>query len=131
MQSLQLTSSDFAALAGLVSRLQDEDGLLSPGIDVLGRAGHAAQGRGRVDARGDPLVATARGDGRRRARLRELATGRLTCATGDAVAQPRPELMMRAQAARPVARRVAVEGGTTELTVTVSGDAMLENLKAR
>ena len=32
VQSLQLTSSDFAALAALVSRLQEEDGLLVSGI---------------------------------------------------------------------------------------------------
>ena len=57
--------------------------------------------------------------------------GRVTVTTGDHSPIPRQEMMMRAQAAPAGGAPVAVEGGTTELTVTVTGDAMLDNLKPR
>jgi len=130
VQSLQLTSGDFAALAGLVSRLQDEDGLLISGMtfSVSPDARRKAEdGLMREAIRAWQQRAATAADALGYASWK---TGRLSVTTGDAVAPPRP-YEMRAQASAAGAAPVAVEGGTTELTVRVSGDAMLENLKAR
>jgi len=131
VQSLQLTSSDFAALAGLVSKLQEDDGLLVSGIafSVLPETRRKAE---------DALTREAIRSWQQRATTASDALGfgswrpgRITVSTGDFVPQPRPEMMMRAQAATAGGAPVAVEGGVTELTVTVSGDALLDNAKPR
>ena len=131
VQSLQLTSSDFAALAGLVSKLQEDDGLLVSGIafSVLPETRRRAE---------DALTREAIRSWQQRATTASDALGfgswrpgRITVSTGDFVPQPRPEMMMRAQAATAGGAPVAVEGGVTELTVTVSGDALLDNAKPR
>jgi len=131
VQSLQLTSNDFAALAGLISRLQEDDGLLISGIafSVLPESRRKAE---------DALTREAIRSWQQRATTAADALGfagwrpgRITVSTGDFVAQPRPEMMMRAQAAAVGGAPVAVEGGITELTVTVSGDALLESTKPR
>jgi predicted secreted protein len=130
VQSLQLTSTDFAALATLISRLQDDDGLLVSGISFS----VSPETRRKTE---DTLTREAIRSWQQRAATAADAlgyaswrAGRVTVTTGDAAAVPRPEIMMRAQAA-PAGAPVAVEGGTTELTVTVTGDALLDNLKAR
>jgi len=131
VQSLQLTSTDFAALAALISRLQDEEGLLISGMgfSVFPETRRKAE---------DALTREAIRSWQQRAATAADAlgyaswrAGRVTVTTGDAIAVPRSEIMMRAQAAPAGGAPVAVEGGTTELTVTVTGDAMLDNLKAR
>jgi len=131
VQSLQLTSSDFAALAALVSRLQEDDGLLVSGIafSVLPETRRKTE---------DALTREAIRSWQQRAATAADALGfgswrpgRITVSTGDFIAQPRPEIMMRAQAAPAGGAPVAVEGGVTELTVTVTGDALLDNAKLR
>lgn len=131
VQSLQLTSTDFAALAALISRLQDEDGLLISGM------GFSVSPETRRKAE-DALTREAVRSWQQRAATAADAlgyaswrAGRITVTSGDALAVPRPEILMRAQAAPAGGAPVAVEGGTTELTVTVTGDALLDNLKAR
>lgn len=131
VQSLQLASADFAALAALISRLQDEDGLLLSGLGFS----VSPESRRKTE---DALTREAIRSWQQRAATAADAlgyaswrAGRISVTTGDAAAVPRPELMMRAQAAQAGAPPIAVEGGTTELTVTVSGDALLDNLKPR
>jgi predicted secreted protein len=131
MQSLQLTSTDFAALAALVTRLQDEDGLLISGMSFT----IAPETRRKAE---DALTREAIRSWQQRAATAADAlgyaswrAGRITISAGDGVPVPRQDMMMRAQAAQPAGAPVAVEGGTTELTVKVSGDALLDNLKAQ
>jgi predicted secreted protein len=131
VQSLQLTSTDFAALAALISRLQDDDGLLISGM------GFTVSPETRRKAE-DALMREAIRSWQQRAATAADAlgygswrSGRITVTTGDAAPVPRPEMMMRAQAAPAGGAPVVVEGGTTELTVTVTGDALLDNLKSR
>jgi predicted secreted protein len=131
VQSLQLTSTDFAALAALISRLQDEDGLLISGM------GFSVSPETRRKAE-DALTREAIRSWQQRAATAADAlgyaswrAGRITVMSGDHAPIPRQEMMMRAQAAPAGGAPVAVEGGTTELTVTVTGDAMLDNLKSR
>ena len=130
-QSVSLTSTDFPALAALVTRLQDEDGLLVSGMSFsiapdTRRKAEDALTREAIRAwqQRAATAADALGYGTWRA-------GRLTVAAGDMMVQPRQEMMMRAQAGAPAAPPIAVEGGSTEITVTVSGDAQLDNLKPR
>jgi predicted secreted protein len=131
VQSLALTSGDFPALASLITRLQDEDGLLVSGIsfsvapDTRRKAEDALMREAiRAWQQRAATATDALGYGTWRA-------GRVTVSTGDMVVSPRPEMMMRAQAAPAAAPPVALEGGTTEITVTVTGDAQLDNLKGR
>ena len=132
MQSLQLTSTDFAALAALVSRLQDDDGLLVSGMSFS----VSPETRRKAE---DALTREAIRSWQQRAATAADAlgyaswrTGRVTVSTGDARSDAASaKSMMRAQAAAAGGAPVAVEGGTTELTVTVTGDAMLDNLEGR
>ena len=131
VQSLALSSSDFAALAGLVSRLQDEDGLLVSGIGFS----VAPETRRKAE---DALTREAVRSWQQRAATAADALGyaswrpgRVTVSTNDGVVGPRVEMMMRAQAAPAGGAPVVVEAGTTELSVTVAGEALLDNLKAR
>jgi predicted secreted protein len=131
VQSLALTSSDFPALASLITRLQDEDGLLVSGITFsvapdTRRKAEDALTRDAIRAwqQRAATATDALGYGNWRA-------GRVTVSSHDMTVSPRPEMMMRAQAATAGAPPVAVEGGTTEITVTVTGDAQLDNLKGR
>jgi predicted secreted protein len=132
VQSVSLTGNDFATIAALVSRLQDEDGLLvtNIGFSVSPDARRKAE---------DALMREAIRSWQQRAATAAEAlgfpgwrAGRLNVVTGDMAPAPRPEMMMRAQAA-PAAGGVpiAVEGGTTDLTVTVTGDAMLDSARQR
>jgi predicted secreted protein len=129
VQSLQLTSSDFAALAGLVSKLQEDDGLLISNITFSVRP------ETRRNAE-DALMREAIRSWQQRATTATEALGfaswrpgQVRVTTGDFVPQPRPEMMMRVQAAPAGGAPVTVEGGVTELTVTVTGEALLDNAK--
>lgn len=132
VQSLSLTGADFPALAALVAKLQDEDGMLVSSIGFT----LATDTRRRAE---DALTREAIRAWQQRAATAAEALGfagwrpgRVTVVTGDQAPQPRPEMMMRAQAAAPVSSPpVAVEGGTTEITVTVSGDALLDRPASR
>lgn len=131
VQSLALTGQDFAALAALVSRLQDEEGLLVSGISFS----IAPETRRKAE---DTLTREAIRSWQQRATTAGDALGyagwraaRIAVSTGDAAPVPRVE-MLRAQAAAPAGGApIAVEGGTTEITVTVTGDAILDALKPR
>jgi predicted secreted protein len=130
VQSLQLTSADFAALAGLVSRLQEDDGLLISGMSFSvspETRRKSEEGLMREAIRSWQQRAATAADALGYASWK---TGRISVSTGDGAPPPRP-FEMRAQSAAAGGAPVAVEGGSTELTVTVSGDAMLENLKVR
>ena len=132
VQSVSLTGNDFAAIAALVSRLQDEDGLLvtNLGFSVSPEARRKAE---------DALMREAIRAWQQRAATAADAlgfpgwrAGRLNVVTGDMAPAPRPEMMMRAQAQTAAGGvPIAVEGGTTDLTVTVTGDAMLESSRSR
>jgi predicted secreted protein len=129
-QSLSLTSAEFPALAALLAKLQDEDGLVVSSIAFT----LAPETRRRAE---DALTREAIRAWQQRAATAADALGfaawrpgRLTVTTGDMASQPRLDMAMRAQAA-PGSPPVAVEGGTTEITVTVGGEAMLDKPGSR
>jgi predicted secreted protein len=125
-QTLTLQGADFAALAALVSRLQSDDTLLLSGMNFTvapdtRRKAEDALTLQAISAWQARAQNAARGFG-----YDAWRTGRVTIQTGD-YTPPRP--MFRAAAA-PMAMAapppVNVEGGDTEVTVTVAGEAVLE-----
>jgi predicted secreted protein len=123
-QSVSLESSDFAALAALLTRLQAEDGLLMSGMsfDVSRDARRKAE---------DALTQEAIKLWQARAQSASKAlgfdawrVGRVSVQSGEPPMRPQP-MMRMAAAAGAGAPPVNAEGGNTDITVTVTGDAVL------
>jgi predicted secreted protein len=122
-QSLSLESADFASMAALLTRLQADDMLVMSGMNF----GVSSEARRKAE---DMLTQEAlKGwQARAQAAARGLgygtwSVGRVTVQTGDPPMRPQP--MMRAQAMAAGGAPVNLEGGNTDVTVTVSGDALL------
>jgi len=129
VQSLSLESADFTALSGLVTRLQSADGLLLSGMQFT----LAETTRRKVE---DQLTLEAIRAWQQRAQqaaqgfgFQGWRAGRVAVQTTD-FGRTQP-MMMRAQGGAMAAggAPVAMEGGTTDVTVTVSGDAILESTR--
>jgi len=126
-QSLSLQSSDFATMAALLTRLQSEDGMLLSGMNF----GVSPDARRKAE---DALTQQAIKAWQARAQNAARAfgfdayrTGRVSIDTGEPI---RPQPMMRVQAmAAAAAPPVQVEGGNTDITVTVSGEAVIDAKK--
>jgi predicted secreted protein len=124
-QTLSLEGSDFSALSALVSKLQGDDQLVLAGMNfsvsaAARRTGEDALTEQAIKAWQARAQNAARGFG-----APAWRTGHVTIQTGDFVRPPQPVFRTGAQAAAAAAP-VATEGGTSEITVTVSGDAILE-----
>jgi predicted secreted protein len=123
-QSLALEGADFAAMAALVSKLQAEDQLLLSGMNF------AVSPEARRKAE-DALTQQAIKGWHARAQNAANAfgisgwrPGRVTIQTGD---YGRPQPMMRASAAgMAAAPPVSIEAGNTDVTVSVTGEAVLD-----
>jgi len=128
-QTLQLESSDFGALAALVTKIQGEDGLVLSGMNfsvstAARRAAEDALTQQAIKAWQARAQNAAQGFG-----APSWRPGHVTIQTGDAV---RPQPMMRAAAgAMAQVAPVAAEAGTSDITVTVSGEAILESARGR
>jgi predicted secreted protein len=125
-QTITVDASDFTAAATLLSKLQDENGLLLSGMNfsitdktrrdaedsVTQQAIKAWQVRAEQAAKGLGFAA--------------WRVGHVTVQTSGGQAYP----VMRTQvmAAAPAAP-VAIESGTTDVTVTVAGDAVLDKTR--
>ena len=123
-QTLSLESSDFTALAALVSKVQSEDGLVLGGMSFsvspsARRTAEDALTQQAIKAWQARAQAAAQGFGSSAWR-----TGYVTIQTGD---YARPVPMLRAAGVQAAAAApIATEGGTSDITVTVSGEAILE-----
>ena len=127
-QTLVLESGDFAALSALVSKLQSTDGLVLSGLNfsVSTATRRAAE---------DSLTQRAIQNWQQRAQLAVAAfgaggwrTGRVTVQTND---YARPQPMYRSAGVAAASAPVAVEGGMSDVTVTVSGEAILDTARPR
>jgi predicted secreted protein len=122
-QSMAVESADFAALAALLTRLQQDEGLLLSGVEfsVSTKARTAAE---------DALVREAIADWQARAKLAAQAFGAAGWRPGRVSVQSidagRPQPMLRAQGMVAASAPVSVEAGTSDLAVTVSGEAILQ-----
>jgi predicted secreted protein len=124
MQSISLDSGDFTQAAALMSRLQDQGGLL------LSNMGFALSEQAQRAAEDSMTQQTLKGW---QARAQQAAqglgfagwrVGHVTVQTGGG--GPVYPLMRAQTMAAPGGAPVTVEAGTTEVTVTVSGDAILQ-----
>jgi predicted secreted protein len=123
-QAVSLDSADFTAAAILITKLQDEDGLLLSGM------GFSLSDKTRRDAE-DGVTRQAIRSWQSRAEQAAQALGfagwrpgHLTVQAGDG---GRIYPTMRAQATPGFAQApIALEAGTTDVTVIVNGEAILE-----
>jgi predicted secreted protein len=123
-QSISLETSDFAALAALLTKLQSEDALVMSGMSF----GVSNDARRKVE---DALTQEAIRGWQARAQSASKAlgfdawrVGHVNVMTGEPM---RPQAMMRMAAGSGGSAPVNAEGGNTDVTVTVSGDALLGN----
>ena len=123
-QSITVEGADFASIAALLTRLQADDGLVLSGMnfDVSREARRKVE-----DALTDEAIKSWQTRARNAARALGYdawRTGRITVSTSEPM---RPQPMMRmAATAMAAPPPVNVEGGNTEVGVTVSGEAVLE-----
>ena len=127
-QTLQLESGDFSALSALVSKIQAEDGLVLSGMNfsvstAARRASEDALTQQAIKAWQARAQSASQGFG-----APSWRPGHVSIQTGDAI---RPQPMMRAAAGAMAAASVAAEAGTSDITVTVSGEAILESARPR
>jgi predicted secreted protein len=127
VQTVSLDSPDFTAAAMLITKLQDEDGLLLSGM------GFSLADKTRRDAE-DGVTRQAIRSWQSRAEQAAQALGFASWRPGHLTVQAgdggRVYPTMRAQAAPGFAQSpVALEAGTTDVTVTVNGEAILEAAK--
>jgi predicted secreted protein len=126
-QTLALESSDFAALSSLVTKLQGNDGLVLSGLTfsvstATRRAAEDALVQQAIRRWQQRAENAARGFG-----ATGYRTGRVTIQTND---YGRPQPMLKSGMAAASAAPVTVEGGTSDVTVTVSGEAILDRVTA-
>jgi predicted secreted protein len=121
-QSVSLESGDFAALAGLLTKLQSEDALVMSSMSF----GVGNDVRRKAE---DALTQEAIKGWQARAQSASKAlgfdawrVGHVNVMTGEPPMRPQPMMRM---AAGGSAAPVNAEGGNTDITVTVSGDALL------
>ncbi len=127
-QSISLQSSDFATTAALLTRLQQDDGLLLSGMSF----GVSREARIKAE---DTLTQQAIKAWQARAQnaargfgFDNWRTGRVSVDSGEPPMRPQPMMRVQAMAANG-APPVNVEGGNTDITVTVTGEAVLEGAK--
>jgi predicted secreted protein len=123
-QAVSLDSADFTAAAILITKLQDEDGLLLSGM------GFSLSDKTRRDAE-DGVTRQAIRSWQSRAEQAAQALGFASWRPGHLTVQAgdggRVYPTMRAQATPGLAQApIALEAGTTDVTVTVNGEALLE-----
>ena len=122
-QTLKLESSDFAALSGLITQLQADGGLVVDGTqfsvsDASRRKAEESLTQQAIKSWQARATEAARGFG-----FDGWRVGKVAIQTGDSF---RPQPVMRAMAFEAKAAPVAMEGGNSDVTVTVSGEAVLE-----
>jgi predicted secreted protein len=122
-QTLQLEGGDFSTLSALVSQLQADGGLTVASINFS--VGEATRTKAE-----DALTQQAIKAWQARAQAAARGFGYESWRVGKAAVQSdaiRPQPMFRAASAMSVsAAPVAIEAGNTDVTVTVTGEALLE-----
>ena len=127
-QTLKLEGSDFAALSTLVSQLQADGGLVIDGTqfhvsDASRNKAEEALTQQAIKSWQARAAEAARGFG-----FDGWRVGNVAIQTGDSM---RPQPVMRAMSYESKSAPVAVEAGNSDVTVTVSGDAILEAPRPR
>ena len=127
-QSITLEAADFASMAALVTKLQAEDNLVLSGMsfEVSRDTRRKAE-----DALTDQAIKSWQARAQNAAAAfgyTAWRTGRVNVMTSEPN-RPMPMMRMQANAMGAGAPPVNVEGGNTEVSVTVSGEALLEGAR--
>jgi len=122
-QTLKLEGSDFSVLSALITQLQAEGGLVVDGTqfsvsDASRRKAEDSLTQQAIKSWQARAAEAARGFG-----FDGWRVGNVAIQTGESF---RPQPVMRAMAFEAKAAPVAVEAGNSDITVTVSGEAVLE-----
>ena len=127
-QTLTLEGSDFAAMAALVAKLQADDLLVLSGMNFA----VSPEARRRAE---DSLTQQAIKAWQVRAQnaatgfgFQTWRTGKVAIQTGD-FARPTPMFRQGVSAMAASAPPVTIEAGNTDVTVTVSGEAVLDGVR--
>jgi predicted secreted protein len=124
VQSISLDSGDFTAAATLISKLQDDDGLLLSGMGFSLLEKTRREAEDSVTQQAIKMWQTRAQQAAKGLGFSGWKPGHVTVQTGDG---GRVFPMARATAmSASVNAPVAVEGGTTDVTVSVSGEALLQ-----
>lgn len=128
VQSVKLEGGDFPAIAALVAKLQEEDGLLLSGLNF------SVSEEARRKAEDSVTLAAIKSWQQRVQNATQglgyttWRAGRVNVQTADAprlVPMARGDVAFAAETKAPM----ALEAGTTDVTVTVSGEALIEGPK--
>jgi predicted secreted protein len=127
-QTLKLESGDFAALSGLITQLQDDGGMVVDGIqfsvsEASRRKAEEALTQQAIKAWQARATDAARGFG-----FDGWHVGKVAIQAGESF---RPQPVMRAMSLEAKVAPVAMEGGNSDVTVTVSGEAVLDAPRPR
>jgi len=126
-QMLTITGNDFAAIAGLLTRMQEQDGMLLSGMAF------SLSPSAREQAERSLIQQAIRG-WQTRAQISASALGFESWRAGHVTVQSNDggrvyPAMRTATAMTAEVAPVQVEAGVTDVTVTVSGDAVLETAR--
>jgi predicted secreted protein len=126
-QSLSIEGADFAAVASLATALQADGGLLVSGVSfsvstATRRKEEDALTGSAIRQWQERAASVARAFGAAKWR-----TGRVTVEASGTVRPQQP--MMRSGVAVAQSAPMVVEGGTSEISVTVSGEAILDDAR--
>jgi predicted secreted protein len=129
-QTITLQGADFAQLATLVTRLQADDALILTGMnfsvsDATRRAAEDALTQQAIRSWQARAQSAAQGLG-----FTGWHVGRVTVQTND-YGRPQPMMRVAAAPSQSAGAPVAIEAGNTDVSVTVSGDAVLDAASAR
>jgi predicted secreted protein len=127
-QTLKLESSDFAALSALVSQLQAEGGLVVDGTQFSVSDASRKKAEETLTQQAIKSWQARASDAARGFGFDGWRVGNVTIQTGDFV---RPQPMFRQSVMAAGAPPVAMEAGNSDVTVTVTGDAVLETPRPR
>jgi predicted secreted protein len=125
-QTLKLESSDFTALSGLVSQLQAEGGLVVDGIQFSVSESARRQAEEGLTQQAIKSWQARATDAARGFGFDSWRVGRVTIQAGDSF---RPQPVMRTMAFSEKSAPISAEAGNTDVTVTVSGEALLDTTR--
>ena len=127
-QTLKLEGSDFAALSTLISQLQSDGGLVVDGTQFSVSDAARKKAEDSLTQQAIKSWQARASDAARGFGFDGWRVGNVTIQTGDFM---RPQPMMRAMSFDAKAAPVAMEAGNSDVTVTVTGDAVLDALRPR
>jgi len=122
-QTLKLEGSDFAALSSLVSQLQADGGLVVDGTQFSVSEASRRKAEETLTQQAIKSWQARAGEAARGFGFDGWRVGNVSIQAGDSF---RPQPVMRAMSFEAKAAPVAMEAGSSDVTVTVSGDAILE-----